>query len=117
MSCKDNETTKILSDLIGDFQEEKVSHNRSELLHCSTGKENVSYQKNRIMEVSDFQTLRDKKEAIVIVYGKYFRVKQFRYFEYPPFLKRYNEVLEANKKTDEYKTIAINDKGEISYEL
>lgn len=98
LSCKDNETTKILSDLIGDFQEEKVSHNRSELLHCSTGKENVSNEYRKIMEVSDFQSLRDKKEAILIVYGKYFRVKQFRYFEHPTFLKRYNEVIEANKK-------------------
>ncbi|MCM1222003.1 MAG: type IV secretory system conjugative DNA transfer family protein [Lachnospiraceae bacterium] len=94
LSCKDNETTKILSDLIGEYQEEKVSHNRSELLHCSTGKENVSNEYRRIMEVADFQSLREKKEAILIVYGKYFRVKQFRYFEHPTFLKRYNEVIE-----------------------
>lgn len=117
LSCKDNETTKILSDLIGDFQEEKVSHNRGELLHCSDGKQNVSSEYRKIMEVSDFQSLRDKKEAILIIYGKYFRVKQFRYFEYLPFLKRYNEVIEANKITDEYKTITIKDKGEINYEL
>lgn len=97
LSCKDNETTKILSDLIGEYQEEKVSHNRSELLHCSTGKENVSSEYRKIMEVSDFQSLREKKEAILIVYGKYFRVKQFRYFEHPLFLKRYNEVIESNK--------------------
>lgn len=99
LSCKDNETTKILSDLIGEYQEEKVSHNRSELLHCSTGKENVSSEYRKIMEVSDFQSLREKKEAILIVYGKYFRIKQFRYFEHPIFIKRYNDVLEANKET------------------
>ncbi len=96
LSCKDNETTKILSDLIGEYQEEKVSHNRSELLHCSTGKENVSSEYRKIMEVSDFQSLRERKEAILILYGKYFRVKQFRYFEHPAFLKRYNEVVESN---------------------
>lgn len=99
LSCKDNETTKILSDLIGEYQEEKVSHNRSDLLHCSTGKENVSSEYRKIMEVSDFQSLREKKEAILIVYGKYFRIKQFRYFEHTIFLKRYNDVLEANKKS------------------
>lgn len=99
LSCKDNETTKILSDLIGEYQEEKVSHNRSELLHCSTGKENVSSEYRKIMEVSDFQSLREKKEAILIVYGKYFRIKQFRYFEHPVFLKRYNDVIASNEKT------------------
>lgn len=117
LSCKDNETTKILSDLIGEYKEEKVSHNRSELLHCSTGKENVSSEYRRIMEVADFQSLREKKEAILILYGKFFRVKQFRYFEYPPFLKRYNEVLESNKKFEELTTIKTNGKGEINYEL
>ena len=38
LSCKDTETTKALSDLIGEYKEEKVSHNRSALLHCSSGK-------------------------------------------------------------------------------
>lgn len=100
LSCKDNETTKILSDLIGEFKEEKISHNRSELLHCSDGKQNVSSEYRRIMEVADFQSLREKKEAILILYGKFFRIKQFRYFENPAFLKRYNEVIEANKTID-----------------
>lgn len=98
LSCKDSETTGVLSDLIGEYKEEKVSHNRSELLHCSDGKQNVSNEYRRIMETSDFQTLREKKEAILIVYGKYFRVKQFRYFEHPVFLKRYEEILKINKK-------------------
>lgn len=97
LSCKDNETTKVLSDLIGDYQEEKLSHSRSELSHCSNGKENVSSEYRKIMEVSDFQSLRERKEAVLILYGKYFRVKQFRYFEHPVFSKRYKEVLESNK--------------------
>lgn len=98
LSCKDTETTKVLSDLIGEYQEEKISHNRSALLHCSTGKESISNEYRRIMEVSDFQTLREKKEVILILYGKFYRIKQFRYFEYPVFLKRNKEVLMANKK-------------------
>ena len=98
LSCKDNETTKVLSDLIGDYQEEKISHSRSGLSHSTTGKENVSSEYRKIMEVSDFQSLREKKEAILILYGKYFRVKQFRYFEHPAFSKRYKEVIEANKR-------------------
>lgn len=98
LSCKDNETTKILSNLIGNYQEEKVSHTRSQLSHNSTGKENISSEYRKIMEVSDFQTLREKKEAILILYGKYFRVKQFRYFEHPVFSKRYKEVVEANRE-------------------
>lgn len=96
LSCKDSETTKVLSDLIGDYREEKVSHNRSELLHRSDGKQNVSEEYRRIMETADFQTLRERKEAILIVYGKYYRVKQFRYFEHPPFLRQHQEVVEAN---------------------
>lgn len=100
LSCKDNETTKVLSDLIGEYKEEKISHNRSELLHCSDGKQNVSQEYRRIMEIADFQSLREKKEAILILYGKFFRVKQFRYFENPAFLKRYQEVIEANKSID-----------------
>ena len=96
LSCKDQETTKVLSDLIGEYEEEKVSHNRSELLHCSDGKQNVSHEYRKIMETADFQTLRERKEAILIVYGKYYRIKQFRYFEHPAMLKRHREVLEAN---------------------
>lgn len=98
LSCKDQETTKVLSDLIGEYREEKVSHNRSGLMHCATGQENVSTEYRRIMETADFQTLREKKEAILILYGKYFRVKQFRYFEHPDFLKRYKEIIESNQK-------------------
>ena len=88
----------VLCDLIGEYREEKISHNRSGLMHCSTGQENVSQEYRRIMETADFQTLREKKEAILILYGKYFRIKQFRYFEDPPFLKRYQEVVDANNK-------------------
>lgn len=101
LSCKDNETTKILSDLIGEYKEEKISHNRSELLHCSDGKQNVSSEYRKIMEVADFQSLREKKEAILILYGRFFRIKQFRYFENPAFLKIYNKVISANKQIDE----------------
>lgn len=96
LSCKDQETTKVLSDLIGEYREEKVSHNRSGLMHCATGQENVSSEYRRIMETSDFQTLRERKEAILILYGKYFRIKQFRYFENAVFLKRYQEIVKAN---------------------
>lgn len=96
LSCKDQETTKVLSDLIGEYREEKVSHNRSGLMHCATGQENVSMEYRKIMETADFQTLRERKEAILIVYGKYYRVKQFRYFEHPAFLKRYQEIVNAN---------------------
>lgn len=99
LSCKDSETTKILSDLIGEYKEEKISHNRTALLHCSTGKENISNEYRKIMEVADFQDLREKKEVILILYGKYFRFKQFRYFENSVFLKRYQEVIKENQKT------------------
>lgn len=96
LSCKDQETTRVLSDLIGEYREERVSHNRSGLMHCATGQENVSTEYRRIMETADFQTLREKKEAILILYGKYFRIKQFRYFENAFFLKRYQEIVKAN---------------------
>lgn len=98
LSCKDQETSKVLSDLIGEYREEKVSHNRSALLHQADGKQNVSEEYRKIMETADFQTLRERKEAILIVYGKYFRVKQFRYFEHPEFKKRYQKVIETNQK-------------------
>lgn len=98
LSCKDQETTKVLSDLIGEYREEKVSHSRSALLHQADGKQNVSEEYRRIMETADFQTLRERKETILIVYGKWFRIKQFRYFENPEFKKRYQEVIEANQK-------------------
>lgn len=110
LSCKDGETTKALSDLIGEYKEEKVSHNRSELLHRSDGKQNVSEEYRRIVETADFQTLREKKEAILIVYGKYYRVKQFRYFEYPAFLRRHQKIMDANDNI-------IQQKGGMSYEL
>lgn len=100
LSCKDNETAKLLSDLIGNYQEEKVSHSRSALLHCSTGKENISSEYKKIMDVSDFQTLREKKEVILILYGKYFRLRQFRYFEDSSLLKRYQEIIRGNQKLE-----------------
>lgn len=105
LSCKDQETTKALSDLMGEYREEKISHNRSEILHCSDGKQNVSTEYRRIMETADFQTLRERKEAVLIVYGKWFRIQQFRYFENPQFLKRYQEITRANSQKPE-------DKGE-----
>lgn len=105
LSCKDQETTKVLSDLMGEYREEKISHNRSEILHCSDGKQNVSTEYRRIMETADFQTLREQKEAVLIIYGKWFRIKQFRYFEYLEFLKRYQEITMANSRKPE-------DKGE-----
>lgn len=110
LSCKDGETTKALSDLIGEYKEEKVSHNRSELLHRSDGKQNVSEEYRRIVETADFQTLREKKEAILIVYGKYYRIKQFRYFEHPALTKRHQEVVDANDNINQQK-------GGMSYEL
>lgn len=97
LSCKDSETTKVLSDLIGEYKEEKISHNRSEILHRSDGKQNVSTEYRKIVETADFQTLREKKEAILIVYGKYYRIKQFRYFEHPALTKRHQEVVEINR--------------------
>lgn len=100
LSCKDRETTKVLSDLIGEYKEEKVSHNRSALLHCSTGKENISSEYRKIMDVADFQSLREKKEVILILYGKYFRLRQFRYFEDSTLSKRYQEVLVGNQKLE-----------------
>ena len=100
LSCKDNETTKVLSDLIGEYREEKVSHNRSALLHCSTGKESVSSDYRKIMDVSDFQSLREKKEVILILYGKFFRISQFRYYEDSTLSKRYQEVLVGNQKLE-----------------
>ncbi|GFI30409.1 protein VirD4 [Lachnospiraceae bacterium] len=100
LSCKDRETTKVLSDLIGEYKEEKVSHNRSALLHCSTGKENISSEYRKIMDVADFQSLREKKEVILILYGKFFRIKQFRYFEDSTLSKRYQEVLVGNQKLE-----------------
>lgn len=96
LSCKDNETTKVLSDLIGEYKEEKVSHSRSALLHRSDGKQNISEEYRRIVETADFQTLRERKEAILIVYGKYYRVKQFRYFEHPLFRRRYQKITDNN---------------------
>lgn len=100
LSCKDNETARLLSDLIGNYQEEKVSHNRSALLHCSTGKENISSEYRKIMDVADFQSLREKKEVILILYGKFFRISQFRYYEDSTLSKRYQEVLVGNQKLE-----------------
>ena len=100
LSCKDGETTRMLSDLIRDYKDEKVSHNRSAFLHCSSGKENVSNEYRKIMEVSDFQDLREQKESVIILYGKFFRFKQFRYYENPIFLKRYEEIRKANQDID-----------------
>ena len=98
LSCKDRETTKVLSDLIGEYKEEKVSHNRSALLHCSTGKENISSEYRKIMDVSDFQSLREKKEVILILYGKFFRISQFRYYEDSTLSKRYQEIVRGNQE-------------------
>ena len=80
LSCKDNQTTKEISDLVGEYKEEKISRNRSELLHTSDGKQHVSSEYRKIIETSDFQDLRKSQEAILIVEGKYYRVKQLRYY-------------------------------------
>lgn len=97
LSCKDNQTTKEISDLVGDYREEKISRNRSELLHQSDGKQHVSSEYRRIIETSDFQDLRKSQEAILIVEGKYYRVKQLRYYQDPILSKRYKEIQEEKE--------------------
>lgn len=95
LSCKDNQTTREISDLIGEYKEEKISRNRSELLHTSDGKQHVSSEYRKIIETSDFQDLRKSQEAILIVEGKYYRVKQHRYYQDTILYKRYQEITEG----------------------
>lgn len=95
LSCKDNATARDLSELIGDYKEEKISHNRGELLHTSDGKQNVSLEYRKIMEIADFQDLRKSGEAVLLAEGKYMRVKQLRYYQDPVLKKRYEEIIKS----------------------
>lgn len=97
LSCKDTETTKMISDIVGEYREEKVSHGRSALLQHSDGRQQVSEEYRKILDPSDFQDLRDKQEIIAIVTGRYYRVKQLRYYQDPRVLKRYEEIMKENK--------------------
>lgn len=98
LSCKDNETAKMLSDLAGEYREEKISRNRSALLHEGDGKQHVSEEYRRILDASDFQDLRKKQETVLMVEGKYYRVKQLRYYQDKILNKRYEEIMREQGK-------------------
>lgn len=98
LSCKDGETAKMISGIAGEYREEKISHNRSSLLHQGDGKQHISEEYRRILDASDFQDLRKKQESILIVEGKYYRVKQLRYYQDKILNKRYEEIMREQGK-------------------
>ncbi len=93
LSSKDGETIKTLSNIAGEYREEKISHNRSSLLHQGDGKQHISEEYRRILDASDFQDLRKKQETILIVEGKYYRAKQLRYYQDKMLNKRYEDIM------------------------
>ena len=93
LSSKDGETIKTLSDIAGEYREEKISHNRSALLHQGDGKQHISEEYRKILDASDFQDLRKKQETILIVEGKYYRAKQLRYYQDKMLNKRYEDIM------------------------
>lgn len=98
LSCKDGETAKMISGIAGEYREEKISHNRSSLLHQADGKQHISEEYRKILDVSDFQDLRKKQETILIVEGKYYRIKQLRYYQDKMLNKRYEEIMNEQEK-------------------
>lgn len=100
LSCKDTETTKMLADIVGEYREEKVSRNRTALLHEGDGKQHVSEEYRKILDTSDFQDLRKKQESVLIVEGKYYRIKQLRYYQDKALNKRYEDIVKGQGKGD-----------------
>ena len=98
LSSKDGETIKTLSDIAGEYREEKISHNRSALSHQGDGKQHISEEYRKILDASDFQDLRKKQESILIVEGKYYRAKQLRYYQDKILNKRYEEIMSEQGK-------------------
>ncbi|MBD5502208.1 MAG: type IV secretory system conjugative DNA transfer family protein [Lachnospiraceae bacterium] len=96
-SCRDIETTKTLSYWGGEYREEKISHNRSALLHQGDGKQHISEEYRKILDISDIQSLRKSGEVILFVEGKYYRTKQLRYYQDKLINARYQQIMKEQK--------------------
>lgn len=101
LSSKDVKTCNELSALIGDYREERISKNRSQMLHLSSsGKEQVSDDYRKIIEPVDFQSLRKNNEAIAIIEGKYYRIQKLKYYEDTVLSRQYQKVMKSHRKGD-----------------
>ena len=87
LSCTDVDTANMLSNWVGTYKEEKLSHNEG---GKNKGTYSRSYEDKKILEPSDIMTLQDSNEVILFIKGKYYRcdVSGARYFN----IKELNEI-------------------------
>ncbi len=85
----DKSTTEYLSGMAGEYEEEKKSYGKA-----TVGKKDMKYslEKRKVIDGQALMNLREKGEAIAIIYGNYCRFKKLQYFK-DPYLKKISDEI------------------------
>jgi type IV secretory pathway TraG/TraD family ATPase VirD4 len=75
----DKDTSDLVSRLAGEYDITKLSYGRKGIMR-SKSDEHYSSERRAIVEPSDLQTLRERNEAIIFLFGNYARVAKLQYF-------------------------------------
>lgn len=92
----DKSTTEYLSNMAGEYEEEKRSYGKG-----TVGKKDMKYslEKRKVIDGQALMNLREKGEAIAIIYGNYSRFKKLQYFK-DPYLKKISDEIRIFNSAD-----------------
>ena len=96
LDCQDLETCKMVSAMAGTYMEDSVTYSRA--LLNRTGRTNYGSVEKNIVEVSDIQTLSETREVILLLAGKYYRVKKAFYKTDPVLGPVHEKIMDYNQK-------------------
>ena len=98
-SCKDKQTSEMLSAWCGQYQEKRTSTSRkNESILSGQTSLTSSKEYRNVMDVSDIMALRKNKELLIFTEGERFLVKKCPYFKISDFLKKSEEIKAKNEK-------------------
>lgn len=95
LSCTDPEMARMLSDWAGTYKERRIS---TSVGGHGDGSYSESYEDKKIIEISDIMSLQERKEALLFIKGKYYRVNvdKARYYNIPRLNKISKECIAYN---------------------
>ena len=98
----DKETLDYISTMAGEYQIKKRSYEKGGVLSLES---NLKYSDDfrKIINVESIMNLRERKEAIAFIYGKYYRFRKFEYYKDKYLKKIYEEIAAYNAAHSETK--------------
>ena len=106
----DKESIDYISSMAGEYRVVKRNYDKKGIAGSAA---DVKYSDDfrKIITPESVMNLREKEETIAFVFGKYMRIKKFKYFTDQYLSPIYHEIAEyneAHKPKDEVKEIAIS---------